>query len=124
MIDTTDQDALRRAMTIAMQDPAKAEQLKSKLQHEPWHEVAAFAAYSCQVDALHLPPYEDPPALADEDDRYPQRASVNGQKVLKRLLAAGLSRYEPDPMAALKRTLVNHKMKCVNPTRMEPTTKV
>src|SRR5262245_3905740 len=98
-----DHAALHRAMKIASQDPATAEQLQSKLQDEPWHEVAAFAAYGCQQQSLNLPPWEDPPCFADEEDPHPPKSERKAQKLLKQMLAAGLSRYHPDPLAALER---------------------
>jgi hypothetical protein len=93
-----DQDALQRAMTIARaMDRGRAEQLDAKLADEPWAEVAAFASHVCQIHALRLRPWERPPAsIADNDDGP---AGI----LLRRLLAAGLSRFEPDPIAALDR---------------------
>jgi PAS domain-containing protein len=60
---------------------------------------AAFAAYSCQCDALELKPWESPPCWADEDDRHP--ADRKPQALLKRMLANGISRFHPDPPAGV-----------------------
>ena len=52
-LDAADRDALERCMEIAKRD--RAEQLNGKLQQgDPWIEVAEFACYSCQIDALNL----------------------------------------------------------------------
>jgi hypothetical protein len=51
-----DRDALERAMQIAQRDPLRAEHLASKLEDEPWIEVAEFAAYCCQIESLSLKP--------------------------------------------------------------------
>lgn len=95
-----DTHALRRCMEIAMRDPARKQQLESKLKDESWHAVAKFACYVVQTDNLHLPLWaEFPPCWADEHDPQPQDKSA--QRLLRKMLQAGLSRYEPDPMAAL-----------------------
>ena len=87
-------------------DPVRAEQsAASKLKDEPWVEVATFAAYSVQIDALALKPWQDPPANLDEDADEPDNAArasnAAGRKLLRQMLAAGVSRYDPDPLAAL-----------------------
>ena len=38
-----DREALQLAIEIARRDPLCAEQIESKLRHEPWQEVAKFA---------------------------------------------------------------------------------
>ena len=100
-----DRDALERCMKVAGRDPERAEHLTSKLKDEPWIEVAQFAAYSVQIDALALKPWQDPPANLDEDADEPDNAArasnAAGRQLLRQMLAAGLSRYEPDPLAAL-----------------------
>jgi hypothetical protein len=67
--------------------------------------VAKFASYSAQIESLALQPWQDPPCCArlcnlakPFDDPRGERESAD---VLKRLLDAGLSRYEPDPLAAI-----------------------
>jgi hypothetical protein len=101
-IDAIDQDALQRAMERVRRDPERSEQLDAKLKDEPWHEVATFAAYCCQCQTLHLKPWEVPPCWANEDDDPDNEWDRAGQKLLQKMLSAGVSRYEPDPMVALK----------------------
>jgi len=91
--DDVDMDAFRRALEIASRDPLRAEQLKSKLEDEPWAQVARFAAYVCQCQALGLTPWQSPPCHAHG------QASLD---LLDELLDAGLSQWEPDPAAALR----------------------
>jgi hypothetical protein len=91
-LDVVDLDALQRAMTIAARDPATAEQLKAKLEHEPWTAVAEFAAAHCQYAALGLRPWQSPPCRDDGE------ASA---ELLDDMLAAGISQWEPDPLKAL-----------------------
>jgi hypothetical protein len=107
-LDPVDREALERAMAIAMQrDPLSAEHLASKLKDEPWREVAEFAAYSCQIESLSLKPWQDPPVSIDEDADEPDNAerasNTAARKLLRQMLRAGVSRYEPDPLTALRR---------------------
>ena len=86
--------------------PGRSEQISWKLGAGgcSWQDTAKFCAYLCQSRNLRLEIQEFPPRwLLDADDvegpafkRKPQAA-----KLLRRLLAAGLSQYEPDPIRAL-----------------------
>ena len=64
--------------------------------------IAAFAAYHCQIRALKLKPWNAPPCVASEDN--PDERDKDAQKLLRKMLAAGVSRYAPDPMAALAKS--------------------
>jgi hypothetical protein len=90
----TDREALQRALDIAMRD----RDMRRKLTGERWEDAAFLAAHHCQTQALNLQPWERPPMDAEHSDRPLDRGA---RILLKRLLDAGLSRYEPDPMAAL-----------------------
>jgi hypothetical protein len=100
--DEIDMDAFRRAMEIAMRDPARKWQLESMVKGntypgdkpEPWTEVAKFAAHCVQSDALNLKPWESPPCSACKKD-------TAALKLLDRMLEAGISQWEPDPLGAL-----------------------
>jgi len=50
-----------------MADAGRREQLEPKLKDEPWEEVAVFAAYCCQCDALNLKPRQEPPMHASDE---------------------------------------------------------
>jgi hypothetical protein len=103
-LDDVDWDALQRAFKLcAAKSPAHAEQLETKLAYgEPWADVAAFAASCVQSDTLHLALYQHPPCRVDIEG--PLKEWDRGARVLlKRLLAADLSCYEPDPLQALQR---------------------
>ena len=54
-----------------------------------------FAAYGCQIDALKLKPWQTPPCYCDGEGDAP------GDRLLRRMLKAGVSRFHPDPLAAL-----------------------
>src|SRR6516165_8789837 len=108
-LDDVDREALERALEIAMKkDPGSRQQIESMLAIDPWFEVAQFASYSCQCDALHLKPWQSPPCWIDDvegtlaagdDDVGGDFAAA---KLLKRMLALGISEYEPNPLGALE----------------------
>jgi len=85
--------------TAMAEDETTKQQLQEKLKDESWFDVATFAAYHCQMRSLGLPPWRQPPCWADEDDKFP--ADQDAQRLLRKMLAAGISRYHPNPMAAL-----------------------
>ena len=91
----------RAALTLAMEtcrteSEGRARQLDEKLKDESWEEVASFAAFSAQSRSLHLQPWESPPCIADGF-----HGDASARKLLQQMLDAGVSRYHPDPMAAL-----------------------
>ena len=94
-LDDVDREALERALKLAEAD-GRAEQLASMLQDRPWFEVASFAAYSCQNKKLNLKPWQSPPCSLSATQPEPE-----AEQMARRLLAAGLSQYEPDPITAL-----------------------
>ena len=102
-----DRAALEAAMVAARaESPGRSQQLDMKLVNgEPWVEVAEFAASCAQTLALHLKPSQAAPANTN-DEIDPVEGDFYGNRpdevaLLKRMLAAGISRYEPDPMKAL-----------------------
>src|SRR5262245_44236046 len=97
--ETVDQEALERCMQRAMLERGRKAQLESKLKDGSWHEVAEFACYGVQWENLALKLWQHPPCWANEHDPHPPDKAA--QHLLRQLLRAGLSRYEPDPMAAL-----------------------
>jgi hypothetical protein len=69
-------------------------------------EVGQFAAYCCQCRSLRLKPWQTPPMHGDAEPSHPDADDTHGYgaaaELLERLLAAGLSRWEPDPIGALE----------------------
>ena len=95
-----DRDALQRCMEIASsKDGDRKEQLDSMLATQSWIDVAMFAASVTQSRSLALKPWHEPPSICDEHDE--NERDKQGQALLRRMLAAGISRFEPDPLAAL-----------------------
>lgn len=104
-----DRDAFERAIEhLRRRGGEDQRQIESMLQSRPWERVGAFAAYSCQCEALRPRPWQPVPAneyvsVTDGDDAA---GPIGGRKaaaeLLRRLLGAGLSRFEPDPIGALE----------------------
>jgi len=93
-----DREAMARAieLTLAGDDHRRVEQVKRMLEHNPWEEVGRFCSYHRQMEALKLMPWQAPPVWGDA--RWYNAAS----RLLRRLLKRGLSRYEPEPVEALR----------------------
>jgi hypothetical protein len=106
-LEPLDRIALESAMRAAMREPHMANLLQSKLigdvfnKPENWGNVAKFAAYVCQCRALNLKTWQDPPCVVSAEST--DEPDKQGQKLLRKMLDNGLSRYEPDPLRALQR---------------------
>jgi hypothetical protein len=99
-IDEIDRDALKRALDACRaESPARAKQLDSMLADEPWQQVGVFAATCVQM------PWQSPPFRASLRDLDKPFGDPSGKResaeLLKRLLDANLSPFEPDPLAAI-----------------------
>ena len=102
----------RLALTLAIEtarklSPADRVQIDDKLGREPWFTVAKFAAHSCQETALRLPPWQcwPPCAVEVDDDDEPgleRRGIRNSAALLRRMSTLGISRWHPDPVAAIE----------------------
>jgi len=104
-----DREAFERAIEMARrQDPATRTQIDEMLKERSWLDAARQAVYSCQFHSLHLKLWQPPPCWVDDieadlaagDDGNLGRYAA--ARLLKRMLAASLSRYEPDPITALE----------------------
>lgn len=95
----TDKAALTQALEICRaESPGRAKQIKAKLRDEGWQSTAEFAAAHCQCEALNLEPWQMPPCRGDSE-HHPDAAA---KKMLEQMLAAGVSRWHPDPLAAIE----------------------
>lgn len=108
-MDAIDTDALKRALVACRAESAgRAKQIDGMLIDRPWERVARFAAYSVQIDSLGLMPWQKPPCKTNLDSALREPfGEAHGRReageMLQRLLNAGLSRFEPNPIAALER---------------------
>jgi hypothetical protein len=97
-----DRDAMRRAIDIMRQEgPDRAAQIDRKLKDEGFSAAGRFASCYVQDERLQLKPWQTPPC---DIWGYGQSDAI---ELRDRLLAAGLSIYEPDPVKALAE--VEHK---------------
>ena len=95
-------------MEIAQRDPERAEQLQSMLSGGwPWDLVADMASHCCQYRGLALKPWQCSPSSVDEND--PDERDKDAQKLLRKMLAAGVSRFDPNPLKALKGRRIRKK---------------
>ena len=101
-----------RAVSIDWPEKAKLRQFHLtpfKRVRRPRAEVGWSCAISCQEKVLRTRPWQPVPAadyvaVTDRDDEgSPIMGRAAAAELLRRLLAAGLSRYEPDPLRALAR---------------------
>ncbi len=69
---------------------------------EPQTEDECLTAYSAQIDNLHLKPWESPPCCVDLDAPLVGHPDdFKAVRLLEKMLAAGISRWHPDPLKAL-----------------------
>ena len=80
-------------------------QLDAMLGDQEWERVAVFACSCVQCRSLDLPPWQSPvfrASLRDLDKPYGDPSGKReSAELLKRLLDANLSPFEPDPLAAI-----------------------
>jgi hypothetical protein len=100
----TDREALKRAIALAVEaDPDRGKQLDAMIADEGFEYAGRLAASICQSRRLGLKPWQTPPCWASDDptDERPGVGNAAAWRLRQRLLAAGLSVYEPDPIGAL-----------------------
>jgi hypothetical protein len=98
-IPDRDQEALQLAIErCRAEDAERDRQIVRMLGERPWRRVAEFAAYSCQMVNLKLQPWDFPPCWVEPDDYRHRQAA----KLLREMLEAGVSKYHPDPLAAIE----------------------
>jgi hypothetical protein len=105
-----DRDAFKRSIaTVRAESAEESARVDEMLRTESWATVGETCAYACQDRALDLKPWQPPPCwihdldgtLADGDDGVMGRYAA--ALLLRQLLAAGLSRFEPDVLGAIER---------------------
>jgi hypothetical protein len=107
-LSAADRAALELAIETARKHSrADRAQIDDKLRTEPWLTVAMFAAHECQEWSLDLQPWEcwPPCAVEVDDDDAPgleHRGIRKSAALLRHMLALGISRWHPDPVAAIE----------------------
>ena len=108
ILSPADMDALTRAVAEQRaRGGERKQQIEDMLATRTWLETAKFAAYSLQILHLEIKPWQVVPCdvMPDAVDAPgdEMRHVGSAARIVRRLLAAGLSRYEGDPLAALER---------------------
>jgi hypothetical protein len=109
-----DRRALQLAIDLARADPSCGD-VDDQISRDGWLEVGKNYAYSLQMDNLHLRPWQYPPCwlldflrLDDPDPDPPDiDGIVAGKRLLRQMLALDVSRFHPDPQAAIAEALRN-----------------
>jgi hypothetical protein len=101
-----DRDALKRAIEMArtLLEPIIAEAVDRMSKSGTLEEAGRYASYHLQMKSLRLRPWMCPPC--DSDDKVDPTGLSGGKPeevaLRRRMIAAGLSVYEPDPLGALE----------------------
>jgi hypothetical protein len=114
-IAEVDRLALDRAiqLTLAEDDQGRVEQVKDMLATRCWLDVATFCAYHQQARNLRIRPWEYTPCWIGPHEidatiaRGQDWQKYGAARLLKRMLACGLSEFDPTPLeslAAVERT--------------------
>jgi hypothetical protein len=104
-MNRTDRAALQLAIEHARAEspPDVPSQIDLMLQDRDFWEVAMFAADCAQTKALRLKPWQIAPRWASPDDVTAATTERReAAKLLRKMLATGVSRYHPDPLAAIE----------------------
>jgi hypothetical protein len=100
-----DREALTRALEMARAE-SKQERahFDALLSRQGWEEAALSACFVCQSRTLKLRPWQAPPVHVHDDEVTGPSYGHRPEEIAlrRRMLAAGLSVYEPDPIAALE----------------------
>jgi hypothetical protein len=95
----TDEECLEYAIDLALKTPedvrGRHDQIHTMLA-EDRDDAALFCVFHMQCDKLGLRPWELPPMDCDGTDNGPMG------RLVRRLEKHGISKYHPDPLAALK----------------------
>jgi hypothetical protein len=107
-IEPDDDAALELALAKITGNPSHDhyQQIMDKLRSEPREAVARFAVYCQQMDNLGLKPWEMPPCGIDDADAIialgEGHADFKAAQLAKRMEKHGVSKYDPDPLAAVE----------------------
>jgi len=109
-LSSIDRAALERAIELKRdRSPADRREIDERLKTRPWFEVAVDAVYCCQRSLIAPRLWQKQPHDIEVDEietiiaRGPDGLGGEYQaaKLLRRMLKAGLSKFEPQPLQAL-----------------------
>lgn len=105
-MNRNDRAALKLAVEQASQESeARAQQIAEMLKSRDWEEVASFCSTVAQSRSLNLRPWQVAPCdfhPADLDADW-RRGGQAASDLLERMRRHNISKYHPDPLAALQR---------------------
>jgi len=106
-MNEVDKAALALAIeAVRKESPSQCQRIDDRLAAgEDWTDIGKSCAYHRQIVVLDLMPWQSPPCYADlgalREPFGDPRAARESAELLQRLLRLGLSRFEPDPLAAI-----------------------
>jgi hypothetical protein len=92
----SDRDALEAAITIVRKHPERWREFQALVLERGWQAAAKICVYDCQTRSMRLRWWEKPPCVAGTQGK--DRAA----RLLRRMLGRGISRYHPNPLAAIE----------------------
>jgi hypothetical protein len=93
----SDRDALEAAIDIVRKHRERWQEFQALVLERGWDAAALVAVCDCQVRSMRLPPWREEEIPCTASRRGKGRAS----RLLRRMLRRGISRYHPNPLAAL-----------------------
>jgi hypothetical protein len=100
-VDEKDREAMMLALRQCCEESAKREQqIKAMAAARRWQRVGAFASFVRQCNAVDLRPHEEAPCHVN-DPAHPAKGEEAAARLLRRMLRAGVSKWHPDPLAAI-----------------------
>lgn len=102
----SDLKALELSLQLTLADPYRAKQVEAMLQERDRIRVAEHCSFARQVETLKLQPWQSPPVWIDDPDEVLADTSAEDHeraaaRLLKKMLALGISKFHPDPLAAI-----------------------
>ena len=99
----SDKAALELALETVLRgkEPARADQVRDMLREDGWEYTAKFCSSLLQRQRLQLKPWDKPPCRLNAPD------DSEAGRLLAQMLAAGMSRFDPDPIQVLNDKVIN-----------------
>jgi hypothetical protein len=92
----SDRDALYAAIDIVRRHPERWREFQGLVLSRGWLGAALVCVFDCQWRSLRLRWGEQPPCVAST------RGKGRAARLLRRMLKRGISRYHPNPLAAIE----------------------
>ena len=99
----SDKAALELALETVLRgkEPGRADQVRDMLREDGWEYTAKFCSSLLQRQRLQLKPWDKPPCRLNAPD------DSEAGRLLAQMLAAGMSRFDPDPIQVLNDKVIN-----------------